>query len=130
MRKVSSLLIMFVYLVSISGTSVSIHHCQGKTSYSFLGLTINKTCKCTHQDTKHSSRCCNNKKLIVKDAGDKFGPKTCLEFKLLVDPFKKPEFLEVSFEKTDNPVIALYNIEAPPDISSLPLYIKNRVILI
>ncbi len=131
LKKLSSIILIFIYLITISGASLSIHHCMGRTSFTLLGITINKTCKCTHQSEKHSSKCCDNKKVVIKNTGDNFSPKESIEIK--PTSFKsisvKYQLFAISFlcEEFFKPY---YNIKAPPDISSHHLYIKNRVILI
>lgn len=131
MRKVSAILLTFIYLVTIVGMSVSVHHCQGKTSFTFLGLTINKTCKCKHTDVEHSTKCCNNKKLVIKNNSDNFSPKESIEVKLV-----SSQFIDINYPCfhfiVNNDVFNFtsYNIKAPPDISFSPLYLVNRVILI
>lgn len=120
------------YLVTITGMSLSIHHCQGKTSLTFLGVTINKTCKCTHSDNKHSSKCCKNKKIVVeKNNTDNYSPKESIEVKLVSSLFIDINYCSFHFL----PNVEIFNfrpleVKAPPDVSSKPLYLLNRVILI
>lgn len=132
LKKISSILLSFIYLVTITGMSLSIHHCQGKTAFTFLGVTINKTCKCTHTDTRHSSKCCNNKKIVVeKNNTDNFYPKESIEVK-----FVSSQFVDINYPcfhfLVNNEVFNFtsYNLKAPPEPSSSPLYLINRVILI
>ncbi len=131
MRKVSSILLIFIYLVTITGISLTIHNCQGKTAYTFLGITLNKTCKCSHGKAKHSSNCCNNKKIVVeKNNTDNFAPKESVEVKLVTFYIGvKDDFIVLSSCRGDL-TINFYHVKAPPDISSSPLYLMNRVILI
>lgn len=131
LKKFSSIALLFLYLISISGASLSIHNCQGRTSYTLFGVSFNKTCKCTHETVKHSSKCCNNKKIVIKNTGDNFSPKESIEVKPIFEQFIHPVCLEYfpSLEVQDF-FHSYYNIKAPPDISSNPLYIENRVFLI
>lgn len=131
LKKISSILLSFIYLVTITGMSLSVHHCQGKTAYTFLGVAINKTCKCTHTDVKHSSKCCNNKKIVIKNNTDNFSPKESIEVKLV-----SFQIIDINYPGShflvNNEVFNFipYHIKAPPEPSSSPLYLINRVILI
>lgn len=131
LKKLSAIALLFLYLVSISGAGLSIHNCQGRTSCTLFGVSFNKICKCTHETEAHSSKCCNDKKIVIKNIGDNFSPKESIEVKPIFEQYIHCVYIEyVPYPEIQDFFHSYYNIKAPPDISSNPLYIENRVFLI
>lgn len=131
LRKLVSILTTFFYLVSLTGMTISVHKCQGKTSYEFLGISYNKSCKCVHLDESHSSKCCSNHKVVIKkNTNDNFFNKNIIQFK----PVSSGTHIVPAYFRSDlyafNYSNTCYNDKAPPDLYACPLYIVNRVILI
>lgn len=66
MKKGLVLFLVFTLLLTTTGFSIGVHHCGGKTSYQVFGIDFNKTCKCTHEEDRHPSKCCHDKKIEIK----------------------------------------------------------------
>ncbi len=121
-----------MYMVTLTGFNMSIHQCQGKTAFAILGMTFNKSCNCSHTDVKHASKCCSNKKIVIeKNTKDNFFQKdniivkaASLGFNPAVADFK------FDFSGESNHNAHFYNVKAPPDLHSKPLFLLHRVILI
>jgi len=132
LKRILSISFSLIYLLTTVGISLSIHQCQGKTSYSVLGFNINKTCQCSHIDVIHQSKCCNTKKITLeKNNTDNFSPKTScqiflsgFQMAMLNDPavLLSPIHSGINFT-------ASY-VKDPPDMEVCPLFIFNRSILI
>ncbi len=130
LKKITSILIAFIYLATVAGVTLSLHHCQGNTSYTLLGITFNKTCKCPHANAMHVPKCCNNKTLVLQNYSDGFSPKQLLE---LQPVFKLSNADHHMVVLPVNHIVSNGNIlfiESPPDIFPAPLHIINRTILI
>ncbi len=128
MRRCFNGILLFIYLISISGAEITVHHCSGKSSYSFCGFALNQSCKCAITSESHRSACCHNHKISIKESGDKFTPKIYQALKskdvkcLCVNERKGvPEIVYAGSVKL--PQYA----DAPPDIAEDPLYILFRV---
>ena len=127
MKKIVSLFLAFVISLSAIGVQVTMHHCQGKTSYIVLGLEFNKHCKCKHNAEKHSKNCCDKKSFVVKTVGDGFANSTKLiSFNnICLDKFLIAEGNELKISFYEN-ITPLFTSKAPPD-RGVPINTLNCV---
>lgn len=76
MKKGTLLFLLLTHLLSSIGYSMSIHECAGQKEYVFYGFGFGHSCSCSHINTGHKNRCCNEKNILVKnDTRDKIANK-------------------------------------------------------
>lgn len=127
MKRITVILLMFLYLIPAIGVTVSAHHCGGKiTSVSLKLLDIGHKCPCGKKPMKKS--CCKDEMKIFKlkteqQKAHQFSLKVfkAITFQpVLVDNFtfsyQQPLILN-DYSTTDH----------PPDNVKHPLYIRQRV---
>lgn len=128
MKKVTTLLFLFLFLVANSGMAVTVHYCGGKISSLRFGFSDAHPCKCRKKAMKPG--CCKDKTTILK-ANDELAK---------VNPFS-----------IDNPGVKLFTEFAaplsfglsgqyqfivptyyrpPPSKPCCPLYLMDRVLRI
>ena len=64
LKKATSIVLLFIFLLSSSGFSINTHYCKGKLRYVNIGFSDN--CKSCCGKKKCSKNCCKNKTEIVK----------------------------------------------------------------
>ena len=73
MKKIITILLLFIYSVSALGIAVNYHYCQGHLSnVTILNFDSNSGCKCNPSDMPPG--CCNNKMLYLKGDDHKSSP--------------------------------------------------------
>lgn len=130
MKRIFTITFLNLYLLSLVGLSVNVHHCSGQNSYQIFGININNDCECEHQDEKHSSSCCHNEQIEIKSIDNNQIISNCYLLKnnwtLILTP-NLPFDCEIGqtstiFKKVVKP-------DYPPQYSP-PIYILNRVFLV
>jgi hypothetical protein len=131
MKKSVVILLAFLHLFTVVGFSMNMHFCMGKTSVTVAGIDINKSCKCKHDEKKHSKKCCNNKDASVKAdySKDKTNNNSITVSKDFgVDVFALYSFAYIfNIQKSSTFIFA--NKGSPPKHSP-PLFLLNSVFLI
>lgn len=131
MKKTIFVLLAFLHLFTVVGFSMNLHFCMKKTSVSIAGIEINKSCKCKHDEKKHSKKCCNNKNVKVK--ADYSKDKTISKTVSLNPSYSKNSNSINSFVFIFNPQnsksLFITNKGSPPKHSP-PLFLLNSVFLI
>jgi hypothetical protein len=104
---------------------------MGKTSVTFAGIDIHKSCKCKHDEKKHSKKCCNNKDVSVKAdySKDKTNNNSITVSKDFgVDVFALYSFAYIFNIQKSNTFI--FSNKGSPPKHSPPLFLLNNVFLI
>ena len=129
MKKIISILLLFLYLVPVIGINASVHYCGGKISSVSVGLE--KTTKCTCGSKKMKKDCCKDKKISFKltDNQQKTQVLTLNFFKIVdFQPSIIPDYTFL------NPPVfvqkGFYNTLHPPENVKPPIYILNQVFII
>jgi hypothetical protein len=130
MKRILTLTFLCLYLLSLVGLNVNVHHCAGKSSYQFFGINLNNDCDCEHESIKHTSSCCHNEQVVIKgnDTNQIVSNLNLVKnnWSLILAHF-------VSFDIKINCSSTFFKRvvkpEYPPRYSS-PIYILNRVFLI
>ena len=129
MKKISTLLLMFCYLVPAIGLSVKQHYCGGELASVSILFNDSPSCSCGKKPMKKD--CCKDKITVLKlkdtqNSTKKITSSFAQNFKFLVQscPVFNYNFFEVDFEKQ------LPFPHAPPFQKSEPLYLLNSVFLI
>ena len=131
MKKSLFILLAFLHLFSVVGFSMDVHICMGKTSVTLAGIDIHKTCKCKHDEKKHSKRCCTNKNLKLKAdySKDKTNAKTVTTNKVFATDIFTSNTFSYVFNIQNVNTFVVSNKGSPPKHSP-PLFIMNSVFLI
>ncbi|MCU7548765.1 hypothetical protein OCK74_06530 [Chitinophagaceae bacterium LB-8] len=125
MKKLFIILLMLVYGLSSTGTSINLHFCCGKLDGISFSTPNEKSCA-KDQVSLSKKRCCDDKHLEFKLKADQEpSAKWVQAYKQLATPslatvtacFWQPQHQPVNELATGPPLIT----------SSLPLFIKNRV---
>ncbi|HEX5002701.1 MAG TPA: hypothetical protein VFW78_09395 [Bacteroidia bacterium] len=129
MKKVSTLLLLFLFLIANSGMAVNIHWCGGKLSS--IELNIDKKSKCGCGKETMKPNCCEDSSFHLK-ASDEFS-KTTYECNLK-QPVAKVAFL-LNFYRQNilscEFILQHYQFEIPPPlISKEPLFVRTGSFLI
>lgn len=131
MKKIFAIAFLHLYLFSIIGLSMNVHHCAGKTSYTIFEIDFNKLCNCQHSLEEHSSDCCHDDQVAVKAIdSDKISNKT-IAFNKIYTPYLVALFsdnIHINFNFSTN-TNTVFKHEYPPRYSP-PIYILNKVFLI
>lgn len=72
MKKLLSIVLLTVFVLSVLGVRVSLHHCMGKNSFTLFEITFNKECKCEHSKSTHKPACCHDKTFSFEKNDDPF----------------------------------------------------------
>jgi hypothetical protein len=130
MKRPVILFFTFVYLVVASGLSVNLHYCGGKIKDVSLFYTGTKDDSGCCGKMKKSKGCCNNKSAILKVNDDqqyvsivKYSPEQLLS-DYLVHSSVLSFLINQKFELIETVQ------HPPPLLSSSPIYICNRVLII
>ncbi|MFN8255248.1 MAG: hypothetical protein U0W24_06135 [Bacteroidales bacterium] len=120
MKRIFAILFSVIYLLLVTGISVSFHYCHGKqSSFSFTG---NKTCCCETKEM--SNNCCSNKKILIQFDSDQ---KLVNSFKINFSPDEiavLAGILHLNLIKSNNNSIPFYfDDNSPPLI--IPLWKLN-----
>jgi hypothetical protein len=125
MKKLFIILIMLVYGLSSTGTSVNLHFCCGELDDISFSIPKEKSCAKDH-DSLSKKRCCDDKHLEFKLKADQEPSAKWIQ---AYKQFTAPSLTTVSFllwQPQHTPVNELAT--GPPLVaSSLPIFIKNRV---
>ena len=124
MKKVSALLLVFLFLITNSGMAVTMHWCGGKLS-SIHFFSEKHSCPCGKKAMK--SGCCKDKTTTFQLNDEQQKTQECSinhskvkGFQLvLADTF--PFFYQISFIAVD-----FYNSKHPPGEVKHPLYLQHR----
>jgi len=129
LKKLTTILIIFCYLIPAIGLSVKQHFCGGKLASVSILFNSLSSCPCGEKAMKKN--CCKDKTIVLKlKDSQNFSKKIAINFsqtfKFLVDIFPgySHSFVTVAFQRHipfDHP---------PPLQKSKPLYLLNRVFLI
>lgn len=130
MKRILIIAFLNLYLLSLVGLSVNVHHCAGQISYQIFGLSTNNGCDCDHQNKNHTSSCCHNEQIEIKSIdNNQMASSTCLaknNWIFILEPY-------LTFNCEINNSITLFKKvikpEYPPRYSP-PIYILNGVFLI
>jgi hypothetical protein len=131
MKKTIVIFLVLMHLLTVVGISMNVHFCMRKTSVTIAGIDIHKSCKCKHDEKKHSKKCCNNKDASVKAdySKDKSNNKLISISKDYgVDVFALYSFITI-YNIQESSTIVFSNKGSPPRHSP-PLFLLNRVFLI
>jgi hypothetical protein len=131
MKKLLVILIMLVYGLSSSGMSVNFHFCCGKLDDISISSQKEESCAKDQKSTKdHNSfskqRCCDDKHLEFKLKADQEpSAKWVQAYKQLTSP----AFTAISYSLWQPQYKPVNELATGPPlaVSTLPLFIKNRV---
>ena len=123
MKKLSLIVLAFLYLIPSIGFSVNAHYCGNKLASISLKAS-DATCACGSKKTKKN--CCKNKTITVKISDTQQA-----SHQIVID-FKTFQFQpllvvaeELNFQNVT--VVSTFYNHHPPDDIKQPLYILNRV---
>ncbi len=128
MKKLLSFLLLFLFLFTNSGMSLTIHWCGGKYSSFSLLPSKKHTCKCGKKPMK--AGCCKNTSQVLKLESE-FSKVKDLDFRLNITKFIPVNNWNYSQLNQLNPnyyFTSLYH--PPPDKPPVPIYIWNNIFLI
>lgn len=117
---------MLVYGLSSSGMSVHLHFCCGKLDDVSLTSQKKKSCTKEDHDSLSKKRCCDDKQLEFKLKADQ---EPSAKWVQAYQQLASPAIAAVSYifwQPQHQPVNELAT-GPPKAVSSLPLFIKNRV---
>ncbi len=131
MKKVYTIALLHLYLLSVVGLSMNVHSCGGETSHEIFGLSFSEQCCCDHENHEHSADCCHDENVLVKAIdNDKIHSKTIILTENSNFVFTGLLYTET---KVNLPLAAAFQTPAeadhPPN-STIPIYLSNRVFLI
>ena len=128
MKKALAIVFVFVFLVTQSGLAVSLHWCKGKIAALNFFTVPDYSTHCGEKAIK--SDCCAITTLMIKVVND-FSKvnQNSFKFSLPKFPVSFPAdmvlFSRCEFQKTTYRIF-----HPPPNNSSVPLYLKDRIFLI
>lgn len=129
MKKILTILLLFVYLICASGVRINVHYCGGKLKQiSFFQVNEKKGC-CGNK--MKSKNCCKDKVAVlkIKDVHKAVShlkaPGPSSEFAALIIPV-----LTLNFSTGITLVNEVVNNPEPPDLSRPDIYLSNGVLLI
>jgi len=131
MKKTIVIFLVLMHLLTVVGISMNVHFCMGKTSITIAGIEIHKSCKCKHDEKKHSKKCCNNKDASVKAdySKDKSSVKTVTVNKVFATDIFTLNSFSYIFNIQNVNTFVITNKGSPPKHSP-PLFLLNSVFLI
>lgn len=130
MKRLSVILLMFLYLVPVVGVTVSAHYCGSlKTAISYNPFDTSHKCACGSEKMKND--CCKDENTVIKLNNDQHKVQQFtlnifkwVDFHALIVPDYASSFRSLFIDS------GLYNTHHPPDDERPALYILHRVLLI
>jgi hypothetical protein len=119
-----------MYLLTITGVNISMHVCNGNSSYSVLGVTVFESCDCDDSNMKADGSCCQSKTIVLEqNITDNYAPKDCTESQFKIyDLVAFPNLVvESNYSNTNS---FAYPILSPIQQQHSSLFILNRVMRI
>lgn len=117
MKRTALLILTLLYTLSSFGMSVERFYCCGKLAHTTYALGDNG-----NQVAKKADNCCKTVKTTFKVKDNHFSAKTVLDFKNAVAVIVPVFFVPAPQERTDSPVLNVYDSQAPP-VHRNPLYL-------
>lgn len=130
MKRISVILLMFLYLILAIGINGSVHYCGGDiASITVNGIGSSEKCGCGSK--RMASDCCNDKDFSFQLDDDQYkAPQFSFNTVKSFD-FSPAIISQVSFEyRTPFIQKGLYYSHHPPDNVKTPLYILHQVFII
>ena len=128
MKKITALLLLFLFLITNSGMTVSAHWCGGKLASIHFFSDDGHRCPCGKRAMKPG--CCKDKTVTLKAIKDP-AKVNQFAFKIAIPKLEvaSPVFTEISLSaQFEHSVSDFYH--PPPLISKSPLFLLDRVIRI
>ncbi|HNF72895.1 MAG TPA: hypothetical protein PLP34_10790, partial [Chitinophagaceae bacterium] len=121
-------ILIIIHLIASCGIQLEVHQCGRQKTYSWLGISFGKTCRCDHRNEKHTNKCCKEKKIEIK--GKKEPNRIVKSFyaRSISDAaFPDPvPFYTTHFIPFHNHDLTISLPERPPECSP-PLYLRYQV---
>ncbi len=127
LKRITLILLIFLYLIPAIGVSVNIHKCGKTWSFTFLNSVSKKKCKCGRKTTHN---CCKDFNLSFKITENQKDSKL---FSVPGNSFEK--VLNSTYPSVDllvpNSKVLIYTANySPPPIYKRPVYLFHRTFLI
>jgi len=132
MKKFLVAILAFLYISSSTGASVYMHYCMGELASAGLGNHTTKTCdKCEMENTGQKGKdCCKNENKFFKSQTDQDATVSVYHLLQPIAIVLPVSYFEIPSADICS-IAAEYPIShAPPQISSVAVYIRNCVFLI
>lgn len=133
MKKGLIILFTFYFFLSSVGIVLGKHSCGNKTSYTAWGIPVTetKTCKCKHKEsvTEHKKNCCKSNthwvKCTTSDSKIQLGQEVSKNNHAIINSYVIDLFYSVTKKE-----YRAYDVFHSPPISGIPIFLKNRILLI
>jgi hypothetical protein len=127
------ILFTFYFFLTSTGIVLGKHSCGNKISYTAWGIPVGeaKGCKCKHKESpsEHKKNCCKSDTKWLKCASS--DSKTQPSFEICKNTSIPLNSLFLSlFYLPVNTAYQAYKIDHSPPLPDIPLFLKNRILLI
>lgn len=133
MKKLFLVLLAFVYLGNSTGFAMHFHYCMDKlTSASILyGVEELQDCGMPDSSEMEKDHCCKDEVKITKVSTDQLKAESSLKLmqawavSLPISIHEQPAFLSLPTDASEYPIS-----NAPPNVQSIPVYLRNCTFII
>lgn len=133
MKKLFLVLLVFVYLGNSTGFAMHFHYCMDKlTSASVLyGVEELQDCGMPDSSEMKKDNCCKDEVKITKVSTDQLKAEPSLKLmqvwsiSLPLSIHEQPAFLSLPTDASEYPIS-----NAPPNVQSIPVYLRNCTFII
>ncbi len=133
MKKHLLIIFAFYFFLTSVGVVFGTHYCGKKSSNTVWNISVsqNGSCACKHKsDSEHKSKCCKHIAKWIKANTDASKTQVNLQFsKIKIAPilFDNSFFVFSFTYQTKN---IAYSVSHSPPLEDIPLFLKNRSLLI
>ncbi len=132
MKKSFLLLFTFYFFFTSTGVVFGTHMCGKKVSHTIWGINVSELgCKCTQNtDCKHKKKCCKDDVKWVKANTSSSKAEVAFQFnkvEFTADILFIVNWINKPFVKEN---LISYKTIHPPPLTSISLFLKNRILLI
>ncbi|MBZ5858391.1 HYC_CC_PP family protein [Flavihumibacter profundi] len=132
MRKFITAILAILYLATSTGAVINMHYCMGEMTDWDLSSKASKNCQTCgmEKSDKKGNHCCKDEIKFVKNNTDQKSTEASFHF-AFTDAVAIPvSFIEIPTVPVSSLTVGNPNSHAPPQRSSIGIYILDRSILV
>lgn len=126
MRRILLILLCCFYLFAISGVKLAVHYCHGHFQTITLNANLDEDACCGKKRAMKKHGCCSDKVVEVKIKGEqKNSPSSTIHFDPNVLFIGLLNNFSSELQYSQSAEVIATNAHAPPNVVSVPVYIRN-----